>query len=136
MAADSIKRTWSIYKITCLVTGKAYIGLTCDRVDHRWSSHICRAMKEDGKSKSFFHKAIQTHGRNSFVISVIDTARTIDEASIKERAWILSEKTMVPLGYNSAKGGSGVAGVRHRHSFETAIISLTNPHDSASLLRV
>jgi group I intron endonuclease len=118
MAKPTVERTWRIYKITCLITQKSYIGLTVDTVSQRWSNHVCQARKP---KKSVFHRAIKKYGRSAFVIETLCEVRSLDAACMAERETIVFHGTMIPNGYNLALGGAGTPGVRFSHSIETRL---------------
>lgn len=88
-----------IYKITNLVDKKLYIGQTIGSLKDRWNQHLsprscCIKLKN----------AIQTHGKENFVIEQIDSANNIDELNRKEEFWI-KELNTIALGYNLIEGG-------------------------------
>lgn len=115
MAKQNVERTWRIYKVTCLVTSKSYIGMTVDRVAQRWSNHLCQSRT----SAMILHRAIRKYGREAFTIETLFEVKSLDEASEAERATIVAHSTMKPLGYNLSTGGMGTPGVRRLHSDET-----------------
>jgi group I intron endonuclease len=96
----------SIYKLTCVPTGLAYIGQTCDikyrgnkpynyGPSGRWSDHVSNAKR----SKTALSKAILEHGRDKFTVEVLETdiLERLDELEAK---WIERLNTVVPNGYN------------------------------------
>lgn len=117
MASQTISRIWKIYKITCLVNGKGYIGLTVDSVEQRWSNHVCQATRYG--TMAVFHQAIRKYGRPNFSIETIQTAYSLEEASELEISSIITHNTRQPSGYNIAEGGAGTPGVPVRHSEAT-----------------
>lgn len=54
-----------IYKITCLLTGKLYIGQTLRTIEKRWKRHI-RDSKKGSDHK--FHRAIRKYGEENFLV--------------------------------------------------------------------
>ena len=89
------ERTGCIYKITCLINGKIYIGLTIQALKRRFGQHIsnpCKKLKID----------IDKYGRENFEIEAI----TIND--IKETNLPIAEIYYISIynpEYNTAKGG-------------------------------
>jgi group I intron endonuclease len=105
MADDIIETPVFVYKITCTVNGKAYIGITKGSVDKRWKSHVNASKRKNTKNKKLFQHAIAKHGADKFKIEVIYEAVNNEEAAVVERAVIAAHNTFVPLGYNLSTGG-------------------------------
>jgi hypothetical protein len=106
--AEIENRKGVIYKITCAVTGKSYIGQAkTHKVKNgkpykygsagRWSDHKSSAPK----STTPFAKDIVAYGADAFTIVDLET---VDEADLdaREAHWIEAENTCVPNGYNVA----------------------------------
>lgn len=91
-----------IYLITNKITGKQYVGLTTKDVDRRISEHII--------GKTYIGRALRKYGIQSFNISVIDSAITIDVLYEKEKYWIKYYECKSPSGYNLTDGGEGGLG--------------------------
>lgn len=118
MADDTIpSRVWKIYRITCGMNGKIYIGMTVRRVKQRWSDHVSEANRKG--TRMILHRAIRKHGRSAFTVDVLHTAHSLEEASHLEQVEIRAHASLGPAGYNSAHGGMGTPGFRKRHSEET-----------------
>ena len=94
-----------IYRVTCSVTGKSYVGLTGMPLVKRWQSHVWVATK--GSSTSVLHHAIRAHGVDAFSIEALRAVRTRQEACVIERDLIRLFRTISPLGYNITAGGDG-----------------------------
>ena len=90
-----------IYKVTNIITGKSYIGQTIHSIEYRWKNHI-NASK---RSKNYFHRAIQKHGAENFVIKCVVRCSSREELNIREVAMIRIYGTLSPNGYNMATGG-------------------------------
>lgn len=120
MVANTVAPKWSIYKVTCLVNGKAYVGLTKGSPINRWRNHIWRA---NSKTKSIvrfaLHWAVLVHGAANFRLEVLGTYSSLANASEAEQRAIEEHRTMRPRGYNLTDGGMGTPGVRRPHSPET-----------------
>ena len=111
---EYLNRTVSgeIYLITCLPTGKQYVGQTIQGAMTRWSQHKYKA--GDG---FYLGNALKYHGDENFTMVVIDTATTPNDLNTKERLWIEKLNTLVPNGYNLNSGGDNV--FERKHSLES-----------------
>lgn len=110
-----------VYKITNLVNGKGYIGLTKQPLARRWASHLSRARHGDNRT---IYKAIRKHGQSNFMIEQVASAESYEELKLLEQRFISEQVTFAPLGfgYNETLGGEGTVGIvvsaerRARHS--------------------
>lgn len=102
-----------IYKVTCKITNKIYIGQTITPLKQRKNCHIWAARNKISKTEHF-HNAIRKYGENEFVWEVIEI---IETQTIKERQDVLNEREIYYIskydsyksGYNTTPGGhSGV----------------------------
>ena len=91
-----------IYKITNNLNGKGYVGQTTLTAKKRFLQHLREAKKE--KPKTLISRAIKKYGEENFCIELLETAKTLEELSEKEKKWILLENTMKPNGYNVLLG--------------------------------
>lgn len=98
-----------VYKYTNTQNGKVYVGITSRSLEKRHSEHIKRA--GDG---TYFHNAIRYYGAGSFVLEIIDSAKTKIELAEKEIRWIKELNSFAywpnSSGYNETTGGEGVSG--------------------------
>lgn len=107
-------KTGSIYRITCLVTGKVYIGQTTVTVKRRWKRHLQASVSEDTK----FYRAIRKYGEENFSVDKICFLKAETKEELKE---LLNEKEKHFIkifnsknrGYNSTWGGDGILGLKH-----------------------
>lgn len=91
-----------IYKITNLLNGKVYIGLTTTSLQKRWVAHLAMS----GKNERHLYRAMSKYGKDNFIIEPIDKAKTIEELGEKERYYItLYDSTNQDKGYNMTGGG-------------------------------
>lgn len=102
---------WEIYRATCAVSGKSYIGLTKSGYEVRWYHHVrdARIRRRTG----VLHSAIQKHGAEAFVVDVIYVATSEREAIAVERGLIAQYGTMHPSGYNLTSGGETFKGFKN-----------------------
>ncbi|NFO99068.1 hypothetical protein FDC62_12905 [Clostridium botulinum] len=94
-----------IYKITCKLNGKVYIGQTSETLQKRFKRHM-GYQKNEHDTK--FYRAIRKYGVENFAIEQIDTANTQEELDDKEMYWI-EQYNAINKGYNSksTKGKCG-----------------------------
>jgi group I intron endonuclease len=111
----------TVYQIVCLKTGKKYIGQTRLSLQNRWREH-CHAAQQG--SPFSIHSAIRKYGKESFEISVLDTARSQYELDAFEILHILAEHTKLPHGYNMTDGGDRTpdrTGSKHTEEWKAAM---------------
>ena len=87
-----------VYRITNKINNKKYIGIT-NNYKRRFKEHILK------KTSSAIHKAIIKYGEENFIFEIIYTGLSVEESCEKEIELIQKENTLVPYGYNIAKGG-------------------------------
>lgn len=90
-----------IYKVTCLINGKVYIGQTINSLAKRKSQHIYNAIDKDNNK---FHNAIRKYGEENFNWEIIEE---IDNDLLDDREiyWIQYYNSY-KSGYNSTIGGN------------------------------
>jgi len=95
---ETINKTRGIYKITCKVNGKNYIG-SSDNIQRRWRSHISRS----ARLGSPLYDDIQKFGLESFTFTVITECEKNEKATL-EREYIKKyDSTNPEKGYNIYK---------------------------------
>lgn len=98
------KVIWRIYLVTCLPSGKQYVGITRLSVASRWSGH--RRDARAGK-QTVFARILRKYDEAAFVVLEVANAISRQDASELERILINDYGTFVPGGYNMTKGGDG-----------------------------
>jgi group I intron endonuclease len=99
--AEQIQRRVIAYSITCLVNGKAYIGMTRRRLADRWQDHKELAPIA---TKGRLYAAMRKYGIENFVITHIATVLNPQDASEVERL-LIAQCDSFRLGYNATDGG-------------------------------
>lgn len=97
-----------IYKITCEVDGKIYIGKTTKSIEDRFKEHIDNSRKNSYRHKSYLYNAIRKYGPEKFSVDLIEEC--CDESSLndRERFWIIELNSRDrDVGYNIHEGGKG-----------------------------
>ena len=98
-----------VYKITNTGNGMLYIGITTKSIDRRWKMHLnwARSMKPYK-----IHEALNTFGKDSFIIEQIDSTQNFKKLKELEKKYIKSYNCIYPAGYNLTAGGQGVLGLK------------------------
>lgn len=111
-----------IYKLTNKINGKLYIGMTSYTPKKRFDKHVYEATHRINKGR--LHKAIRKHGRENFLIEIVETLEADNKLELKkimsdrEIFYIQNLNTMdQEIGYNCTSGGEGAWG--HSVSDET-----------------
>ena len=89
---------YMVYCLTCLITGKKYVGITKD-FHQRWSYHQI--------ADSVIGHALRKYGKQNFRISVLYSRIPKSTAEALEKRLISKMNTIAPNGYNVASGGDG-----------------------------
>lgn len=93
-----------IYKVTNLINGKIYIGLTKKKLEERMKDHIKEVKAK--RRNNFFYNAVRKYGWSNFKIETIDKANNYNELKLKEIYWI-AEYRKTHILYNMTDGGEG-----------------------------
>ena len=94
----------TIYKITCLISGKSYVGKTKRKLEKRICEHKCN----DSKGTSAIEVAIQKYGwEGNFSYEVLEVC-PIEQLNEREIFWIAELNSKSPHGYNLTDGGEGL----------------------------
>lgn len=110
-----------IYKITCTINGKIYIGQTIQPLQARWVAHKYIAKKEFKDKSNKFYNAIRKYGFENFSCKILCYANSREELDHREQVCIRLFKSQ-ENGYNTHEGG-----LSQRLSIETrAKISAAN----------
>lgn len=94
-------RTAIVYRLTCRVNGKVYIGITCKSLEKRWQVHVRPTVLKRGGALQL---AIRKYGPDAFDREVLEIV-AVDQAPERERELIAAHNSMVPHGYNMTAGG-------------------------------
>ena len=99
---------FTVYQMFCQGNSKRYIGIT-DDFKRRFAVH----WNDAKEGNTVLCRTIRKYGKDSFIISKIDRAKTWDEACEKEKYYIKLFNTRVPKGMNMTAGGEGINGLVH-----------------------
>ena len=91
-----------VYRVTCMVNNKMYIGKTINTLEYRKAQHFrARSKKDDG----IFHRALRKYGKDAFIWEEIFQSEDEDVLYDKETEFIILHNTLSPNGYNMNTGG-------------------------------
>lgn len=114
---DSSHITGLIYRYTCKVNGKSYIGKSMTyRFEYR---QFCHWHYKDTKTK--FGRAKLKYGKENFVLDILEENIPKEQLSDRERFWIKKYNTLY-AGYNSTVGGEGGNTYASKSKKELALI--------------
>jgi hypothetical protein len=94
----------NIYKITNLINGKIYVGLTRHSIDERWKNHKKDINKERNKNRALY-RAFKKYGIENFKMELIESVE-LCKLGERERYWIDCYDSYYN-GYNETRGGEG-----------------------------
>lgn len=96
---------YQIYIIQNLINGKTYIGKSLDYIK-RFKRHLRNA---DKKINRYLYDSINHHGKNNFLVSLLEEWYNVDAEFInsREMALIAHHNSFYPHGYNMTLGGDG-----------------------------
>ena len=123
-----------VYKLTNIYNGKIYVGQTKFSVEKRF--------KEHAKADSLIGYAIRKHGAEHFLLEVLETCETREEAYELEIFFIEKFNCMAPNGYNLTKGGMNYPQFEYENrtdwiiTYTSATEKLLKEVTSSSILRI
>ena len=98
----------TIYKITCLINGKPYVGQTRQPLRKRIYKHISASKS----GRPGIDAAIAKYGWESFTVKVLKVC-PVEMLNEREMYWIKKLNSKAPNGYNLTDGGDGCIGYKH-----------------------
>ena len=106
------KRTFEVYKITCLINNKVYIGSTTAGLNNRWSSHKFNALRF--KKNKLLGDAIRTY-KDNFNIKLLESCNCKEHMYNCEEYYIkLYRSNLAEFGYNIALNGKNWYGLKRK----------------------
>lgn len=96
---------YMVYKISCSVNDKIYVGYTSKTAEERFNAHLLNAR---WRKKTALYDAIRAYGNDSFSVEFLVECKTHAQACAEEIKFIAELNSMLPNGYNMTRGGDGV----------------------------
>jgi group I intron endonuclease len=93
-----------VYKITCRLEDKVYIGVTSQGVQRRFKQHMTDAFRNRNTA---IGDAVRLHGIQNFNVETLWAGDSREEAYVAEIRFISELNCLVPNGYNISAGGRG-----------------------------
>lgn len=97
-----------IYKITCKLNEKSYVGKTARSLEVRITEHLYNSRTR--RNKSYIDNAIGKYNWKNFTVEVLEICQTLEQLNEREKFWIRELNCKKPNGYNLTDGGEGVSG--------------------------
>jgi len=102
------ERPGTIYLIASDRCSEQYVGLTRNRIEQRWRSHLRAAL--EAKIDTPLARAIRQIGQDHFTIKALEVDIEQSQLADRERYWIAHLDTQEPNGFNVKPGGEMGAG--------------------------
>jgi group I intron endonuclease len=103
-----------IYKITCKINNKVYVGKTKDfyKRYHQYLSDFRRVLRnESSRLNCYFENIVRKHGLDSFNFEVLEFC-AVEELKEREFYWMLKLESLNPeIGFNLRFDSDSVSGV-------------------------
>lgn len=123
----------TIYKITCLVTNKVYIGQTKQHYLNRFIQHKSHA--RTGQSHHKLANAFRKYGDNNFIIEILEEC-DYDKLDERERYWIqYYNSTDDNFGYNINLGGQDYSSYYQIENQDEIIEYYLNCHNQQQTIK-
>jgi group I intron endonuclease len=120
-----------IYKITNIITNKAYIGQTTNKKPiNRFYRHISNS--KNYKKKYPLQLSINKYGKENFIFQIIDIAYNRKQLNLLEGVYISWFKTLTPNGYNLTMITNGQQ-LLSRESINKIRLKSSEPHRIKSI---
>lgn len=97
-------KTSGIYKITCLPTGKVYVGSAYD-IAKRWSQHR-QSLNTHHHCNDYLQAAWEKYGEQSFICEILERVERVD-LYVREQHWLDALLPFGDRGFNLCRKSAG-----------------------------
>lgn len=107
-----VQKSWIVYRHIS-PSGKVYVGITCQKLKHRWGQdgkNYFRLRKNGKYAHPIFVKALLKYGWNNFKHDIVLEGISKSEADYAEK-YLIKWYKLHGISYNCTDGGDGVIGV-------------------------
>lgn len=108
---DTIPKAAGIYKITCTITNKIYIGSATD-LRRRKRDHFLYLSRNTHKNRKL-QAAWNKYGAETFLFEIIELVSDLDMLIIREQFWLDTLKPFDDGGYNLAFIAGSTRGIKY-----------------------
>jgi len=138
MRNENVYKFAGVYKITCLINNKSYIGKSVD-ISKRMNAH--KNCKKPDQKMSYFHEAILKYGWDSFKIEILESFPVFDKENDniklleREAFYIKHYKTFdKTFGYNLCEYSNDRTGkpLSEKHKEKLRITSSGKKHTQSA----
>lgn len=98
---------YTVYKITCLVNGKVYVGATEKSAEERFKAHWYARRNPQCQHRSIYQD-MNSFGRDAFIVETVESGLPSDEAAFREDYWIDKLRSDGYTLYNELGGGGSI----------------------------
>jgi hypothetical protein len=110
MIVEETERYVEIYKLTCTVSGKSYVGQAVSHIlnsgkyrrygmKKRFDCHVSETFSKKKNQCHYLNNSIKKYGKESFNLELLDRC-SLSDADKTEEFYIKKYNTMFPKGYN------------------------------------
>ncbi len=108
---ERIPQTPGIYRITCIVTGKFYVG-SAKSLYHRRKNHFGALQRNDHWNIKL-QRAFNKHGPDAFTFEILEYVLVPELLTAREQYWFKKLNPFGPKGFNIAHVAGSPLGVKH-----------------------
>jgi group I intron endonuclease len=118
-----------IYKITCLINNKVYVGQSKNPKE-RWRQH--KINSKNNSIKTAISNAILKYSIENFVFEIIDSSKSAKELNLLEEKYIKELNSLCPKGYNIIEYNNGIKIISEDAKNKISEFNINNKKENCS----